>query len=522
MQRGAANSTAPLPTTYPAPSRFQRTQPFAPGAILPSLTTLKKGALSLWLLGAVALSIRLLAGLGGMYLRRRGSEAVTHTPLLSLAEEIQREMGIQGEIALRQTVGKSPVCIPVTWGFRRPVLLLPAPMLSWPGERLRMILLHELAHIRRRDWLTQMLTQLTCTLYWFNPLVWWADARLREECERACDDRVLLAGIAPPNYAETLLEVIQSMKSSHPFSLSALSMARPPMEKRLRSILAARPLHRRQLQRPVSALICLGALACALPLAAFHVSAAPIARKARQPAAEISNVQKTALQQNLPPAFPETPKHALSQASQKPAPSQESDLDVLRKKLDAQEKLLAKSKQENEELRRELQSLRAQQKPTKQGGAAGKAPNKLLAAQREAAETALLNRQKELESARAALDRAEQQYKAGSATADVVLEQRRKLDDVQAQIQALQQQLTQLRSGRALASRELVRSELELQFAMAQGEIQNLEVIVSLLTERQKAGQVAPAELEEARAKLAAAKARIAELKLQLSAPPSR
>jgi beta-lactamase regulating signal transducer with metallopeptidase domain len=100
--------------------------------------------------------------------------------------------------------------VPMTWGFIRPVLLLPRGAGQWPAGRLRLVLLHELAHIERHDWLAQVLAEAACALYWFHPLVWGAARRLRIESERACDDRVLAAGVAPAEYARQLLEIARA------------------------------------------------------------------------------------------------------------------------------------------------------------------------------------------------------------------------------------------------------------------------------------------------------------------------
>ncbi|MBV8818652.1 MAG: M56 family metallopeptidase, partial [Acidobacteriaceae bacterium] len=62
--------------------------------------------------------------------------------------------------------------LPLTWGLWRPVILLPEASLTWQIERVRLVLAHEYAHIRRLDYLGQIAAHLSCALYWFHPLVW--------------------------------------------------------------------------------------------------------------------------------------------------------------------------------------------------------------------------------------------------------------------------------------------------------------------------------------------------------------
>src|SRR5205085_130395 len=81
----------------------------------------------------------------------------------------------------------SAVPVPATWGVRRPVIALPAAAATWTPERLRLVLVHELVHVRRQDVMVEALLWLAGALYWFHPAV-------RLERERACDEAVLSTG----------------------------------------------------------------------------------------------------------------------------------------------------------------------------------------------------------------------------------------------------------------------------------------------------------------------------------------
>ena len=133
-----------------------------------------------WLLGAVLVLSRFLVGTARVWRKTRAA----------------RPMHVQGIDADVRALDRGPGAMPMTWGVLRPVVLLPSEAAEWPAERLRAVLLHELAHVERRDCLTLAMAELAVALYWFHPLAWWAASRMRRERERACDDRVLAAGVA--------------------------------------------------------------------------------------------------------------------------------------------------------------------------------------------------------------------------------------------------------------------------------------------------------------------------------------
>ena len=131
------------------------------------------------------------------------------------------------------------ITVPMVWGLFRPVILLPTDAANWKMNRLRAVMLHETAHIKRRDWLMQIIAQITCAVYWFNPLVWFVSHRMRIEADQACDDQVLNAGYQPTDYAQHLLDVVRNVKVVSFVSRAAVAMARPSkVEERLRTVLA--------------------------------------------------------------------------------------------------------------------------------------------------------------------------------------------------------------------------------------------------------------------------------------------
>ena len=114
-----------------------------------------------------------------------------------------------------------------TWGLFRPCVLLPNRARDWSEARARAVLCHELAHVRRHDWLVQMSAEVLRTVFWFNPIVWMTCARLRRDSEQACDDAVLEAGVPAHEYAAHLLDVARSCRRTGiPWAAAAVPMAR--------------------------------------------------------------------------------------------------------------------------------------------------------------------------------------------------------------------------------------------------------------------------------------------------------
>jgi beta-lactamase regulating signal transducer with metallopeptidase domain len=173
---------------------------------------------------------------------------------------------------------------PIAWGLFRPVILLPESATDWPRDRLHSVLLHELAHIRRRDWAVQALSHLVCALYWPNPLVWIGAKNLRREAEIAADDAVIVSGVRPSSYAGELLKLAAEFRMRRPPALAnmALFMAEPSaLEARVESVLAPTSLRTGVTPMDVVKIVAAGlftaaAIAFACPSLAQDAQPAPV------------------------------------------------------------------------------------------------------------------------------------------------------------------------------------------------------------------------------------------------------
>jgi beta-lactamase regulating signal transducer with metallopeptidase domain len=197
---------------------------------------------AVWMSGLFLFLMRLFVGLtAGNFLVRGGVEFADEA-LNELFSALCAELQLKNKPRLLQS---ERTTMPVVCGVFRAAVLLPAGAAEWTAERQRMVLLHELAHVARRDCLTQVVALAACAFYWFNPLVWFAARRLRVEREQACDDRVVSLGTKPSDYAYHLLEIARSMQEENDravFEWSpkiSVAMARPSkLECRLRAVLS--------------------------------------------------------------------------------------------------------------------------------------------------------------------------------------------------------------------------------------------------------------------------------------------
>lgn len=154
-----------------------------------------------WLVGMFILILRLCIGMIEIFqLTRKGQ------PLPFVQKD--------GKFNEVRIICHPAVKVPMTWSFRQHYILLPESAREWSASTLQTVLLHEWAHIERKDFWIQVLSMLCVSVYWFHPLVWWLQKRQIQEREKACDARVLSKGVNKAYYAQQLVQVARHLKAS--------------------------------------------------------------------------------------------------------------------------------------------------------------------------------------------------------------------------------------------------------------------------------------------------------------------
>jgi beta-lactamase regulating signal transducer with metallopeptidase domain len=175
-----------------------------------------------WAAGAMLCSLRLVAALVQLTHWRRRSRPVADPDFAGHHPEIRLLDGL---------------ACPVAAGIIRPLILVPPAWHAWSQGLRQTVIAHESAHHARRDPLWRAIAAITCTLHWFNPLVWWMAARLAQQCEYACDERVVKTGNPAETYARDLCDVASvcrapattlAMASHHGLEARVRRMLAPP------------------------------------------------------------------------------------------------------------------------------------------------------------------------------------------------------------------------------------------------------------------------------------------------------
>jgi beta-lactamase regulating signal transducer with metallopeptidase domain/HEAT repeat protein len=308
----SGEGVAPLPSVLPV-SYGSTVAPDAPSqstrGVISTLRSASLWSIALAAWAIIAAAILLSLTWSSLVVRRlvRRSHALEDQSWMTPLYEVSDRMGLAEPPRLLLSHDAK---MPFACGLATPTIVLPAECERWSQERRLAVLLHELAHVRRRDLAGHTLGRLVCAVYWFHPLVWTAARKLRDESERACDDLALSCGTRATDYAEHLLDIVTSVRRETT-PMVALAMARrKEFEGRMLAILDPELRHSTPSRRQSAALI--GTLVL---ISVLVGAATPAPASARQ----------TATQK---PTAPDTAHAAIVIASPAVSDSVQANLDV--------------------------------------------------------------------------------------------------------------------------------------------------------------------------------------------------
>jgi beta-lactamase regulating signal transducer with metallopeptidase domain len=222
-----------------------------------------------WGAGAIVLLSSLLIGVTRLVRLTRRCRPLASEAWREEAAVLAAQCGLTRPIELLESQHAAML---VTWGILRPRIIVPSGAANWPVERVHVVLAHELAHVARGDWALQIAAEFVCAAYWFNPLVWIACRRLRDESELACDDAVLTRGVAAADYATHLLDIARQAVGSGRAWATAAAVANPStLERRIAAMLNA-SRNRAPLRRGSGVIALIAMLAVAAPMTALTLT----------------------------------------------------------------------------------------------------------------------------------------------------------------------------------------------------------------------------------------------------------
>ena len=257
-----ASSAAGLANPAASPARTVAAQ--RPDAGTPNLPPARWSAwlAVVWLLGAAGMLVRAGSQVAGAGRVRQSCRPLTEGPVPEMLAQLQQSLGLARRVRVLVT---DQLASPAVAGVLLPVLILPGSLLTaLTPEQLRFILLHELAHIRRGDYLVNLFQLLVEALLFFNPAVWWLSRQIRLEREACCDAVAIERSGAPTEYARTLLHVAERYVQGEPTAALAFGGRREPsgLAERIQRLLS--PNHRPHLRLTWRAMAGLLLVGCGL------------------------------------------------------------------------------------------------------------------------------------------------------------------------------------------------------------------------------------------------------------------
>lgn len=246
-------------------------RPSSSRQMLALIAVVAPAAVRIYFVVAGVLLLRLAMAMWAGHRLRSASNRLDESSLLNVVSVQARQVGLQLIPAVRCC---ERVAVPVVVGVLRPVILVPASLITGLApEQFAAIMRHEMAHIRRYDLLINLLQRVVESLFFFHPAVWYLSRRMSCERENCCDDLVVSSGYQPVLYADALLrmaELCTTTRASDAIVVAASGRSRSQLETRIWRLVNMKCDARPQLTRAGSVLILLLTLAIVGMPAAVH------------------------------------------------------------------------------------------------------------------------------------------------------------------------------------------------------------------------------------------------------------
>jgi len=197
----------------------------------------------------IFLFVRLCLSLNNVLRISRSATIVDNKKINASVHRIREVLRISREVSIKES---SAISSPFSFGLLHPRVILPATYSRWSDSVLEDVLVHELSHIKRLDWLSMLLCQVVLCVYWFNPLVWLAVRKVDEEAENSCDAAVIRCGKSNTEYAENLLLVARECRNQRRL-LAQMMVDRKLLSNRITTILE-NPMMMKSISRKMIAL----------------------------------------------------------------------------------------------------------------------------------------------------------------------------------------------------------------------------------------------------------------------------
>jgi beta-lactamase regulating signal transducer with metallopeptidase domain len=196
--------------------------------------------IALWIMGMLLSSLRVIIGKVNVSKITMQATVCRIRKYTLGVEELSKMLAIKKSVVL---LTSSECKFPFTYRIFKPVIILPSGISNWPSEQLRAVLIHELAHVKRQDYITQLIARFICSVFWFIPVVWIAYHHLHIEQEKSCDTFAVESGIEADSYARHILNVIRIARGRALLTGMLISKgSKKILEKRILHIFKLKPM----------------------------------------------------------------------------------------------------------------------------------------------------------------------------------------------------------------------------------------------------------------------------------------